>query len=112
MDREKAKNIFQAYGRPQLKIKNTLVSFSRQTEDDIINIENKTDEDLIQEWKSLVFVNEIYGQVSLNDMQRIDLIELEFDSRKTINGEELNSWFEKQLNDFDNQNYPINGVQE
>ena len=102
MDRVKAKAILQAYGHPTVKTWNTIISSARQTEVDLDKIESKPDKDLIDEWKSLVFVNEIYGQVSLNDMQLIALIELEFESRKTIVIDELKLWFEQQSTYFDN----------
>lgn len=101
MDRKKARVIFLAYGRPQIKVKDTTVSFSRQTEEDLEDIEGKTDNELVEHWKALVFMNEIIGQVSLNDMQRINLIELEFEERDGINAEELKAWFEKQQSEFD-----------
>lgn len=100
MNREKAKEIFTAYGRPQFKIGQATLSFSRQTEENLKEIESKTDEELIDHWKNLVFMNEVYGQVSLNDMQRIDLIELEFQERPQINIEELKIWFKETEENF------------
>lgn len=104
MNREKVKEIFQAYGRPQFKVKDTVISFSRQTEKDLEEIENKTDGELVEHWKSLVFLNEIVGQVSLNDMQRISLIELEMDDRK-IPSEPLKSWYEIESTKFDERDF-------
>ena len=60
--------------------------------------------ELIEHWKSLVWINNIYGQVSLNEMQRISLIELEMDYRK-IESEPLNSWYETELANFDEQDF-------
>jgi hypothetical protein len=91
MNRTKALKILKAYGRP---------TFARQSEPKLKEIENKTDDELITEWKSLVWMNEIYGQVSLNDMQRISLIELEIDDRKDIKDEDLKSWYDKELENF------------
>jgi len=100
MNRTKALKILKTYGRPTFNIGNTKFQFSRQSEPQLKEIENKTDDELITEWKSLVWMNEIYGQVSLNDMQRISLIELEFDDRKDIKDEDLNSWYDKELKNF------------
>ena len=63
-------------------------------------IEKMTDSELIDSWKGLVWLNCIYGQVSLNDMQRIDLIELEIDERPKINSTELSDWFEDKTINF------------
>jgi hypothetical protein len=105
MDKEKAQEILVAFGRPQFKTENGVISFSRQTEKDLEEIENKSNEELVEHWKSLVYINEIYGQVSLNEMQRISLIELEFDERKNINTIELKNWFEEQVKKFDEQDF-------
>ena len=103
MDRVKAQEILKSYGKPTFKVNNnTKLSFSRQTEDDLINIESLSNEELIEGWKSLVWINEIYGQVSLNELQRISLIELEMDSRK-IESEPLISWYEKASAEFDQE---------
>jgi hypothetical protein len=104
MDREKAQEILKAYGRPAVKVGNTNVVFARQTDEDLSEIESKTDEELIEHWKSLVWINEIYGQVSLNEMQRISLIELEIDDRK-IPSEPLKSWYESESTKFDEQDF-------
>ena len=104
MDREKAQEILKAYGRPSFKVGETNVVFARQTEESLNEIESKTNEELIEQWKSLVWMNEIYGQVSLNEMQRISLIELEMDYRK-IESEPLKSWYETESAKFDEQSF-------
>jgi hypothetical protein len=104
MNREKAKEIFQAYGRPEFKVKDTVISFSRQTEEDIEIIENKSDNELVEHWKSLVFINCIMEQVSLNDLQRIDLIQLEIDERKNIDINNLDTWFKEKYTIYKNEN--------
>jgi hypothetical protein len=91
MNREKAQEILKVYGRSAI---GGLV-FSRQTYDDIHEIESKSDEELVDNWKDLVHMNVIYGQVSLNEMQRISLINLEMDERK-IPSEPLKSWYESE----------------
>lgn len=105
MNRQKAQEVLHAYGRPQFKTHDTIITFSRQTEKNLEEIENKTDEELVANWKSLVFINEIYGQVSLNDLQRITLIELEFEERKNIKPDDLKTWFEETSNSFDEQDF-------
>lgn len=104
MDREKAQEILKAYGRSSFKVGETNLVFARQTEESLAEIESKTNEELIEHWKSLVWVNEIYGQVSLNEMQRISLIELEMDCRK-IEFEPLKSWYETESAKFDEQDF-------
>lgn len=103
MDRKKAQEILKAFGRPSFKVGDTNIVFSRQTEDDLNDIESKSDEELIDHWKGLVWINEIYGQVSLNDMQRISLLELEI-SHRNIPFEPLKLWFDSESNNFENQN--------
>ena len=100
MDREKAQDILKVYGRPSFKVGEHNLVFARQTEENLSEIESKTNEELIEDWKCLVWINHIYGQVSLNEMQRISLIELEMNYRK-IETEPLNSWYEPELAKFD-----------
>ena len=100
MNRTKANELLKFYGRTLIKSGDNVISFARQNEKDISYIEAISDKELIEEWKSLVWLNEIYGQVSLNDMQRISLIELEFDDRKDIKDEDLKSWYDKELENF------------
>ncbi len=86
MDREKAQEILKAYGRPSFKVGENNIVFARQTEENLSEIESTT------------------GQVSLNEMQRISLIELEMDSRK-IETAPLKSWYETELAKFDEQDF-------
>jgi len=98
MNRQKADELFKLYGRPAFVPKDgkgTAIVFARQSSKDITEIEKMTDKKLIEEWKGLVWMNHIYGQISLNELQRIDLIELEMNERKGINNEELKDWFDK-----------------
>ena len=104
MDRVIAQEILNGYGNPSVKVGDTNQVFARQTAESLDDIEAKTDEELIDEWKGLVWINEIYGQVSLNDMQRINLIELEMDDRK-IESEPLKSWYEDESAKFDEQDF-------
>lgn len=100
MNKEKAQEVLKTYGKPAFKAGDTNLIFARQTDEDLNEIESKNDEELIEEWKSLVLMNEIYGQVSLNEMQRISLIELEIDERK-IPTEPLKSWYEDEYAKFE-----------
>ena len=102
MNREKAQEIFKTFGDPMVKVGNAELYFTRQTDKDLNEIESKTNEELIEDWKSLVWMNQIYGQISLNEMQRISLIELEMDGRK-IEPEPLRSWYNEALANFDDQ---------
>lgn len=96
MDRKIALEVLKSYGRPVLCTKtNKVIAFARQDFSDVEDIEKMTDEELIEEWKSLVWINEIYGQVDLNEMQRITLINLEMDVRLKIDVEDLEQWFEE-----------------
>tara|TARA_R110001606_G_scaffold50828_2_gene127142 strand:- start:107 stop:430 length:324 start_codon:yes stop_codon:yes gene_type:complete len=104
MNRVIAQEILNGYGNPSVKVGDTNLVFARQTAESLDDIEVKTDEELIDEWKGLVWINEIYGQVSLNDMQRINLIELEMDDRK-IESEPLKSWYEDESAKFDEQDF-------
>ena len=92
MNRDIASNVLNAYGNPQIVTEGGIISFARQTEEDLQEIESKTDDELISQWKTLVFLNEIVGHVSLNDLQRISLIELEFEERESIDIHDLESW--------------------
>ena len=103
MDRDKANKLFEAYGRPMFKSGNNIISFARQTNDDILEIESLTDDELIEHWKSLVWMNEIYGQVSLNDLQRISLLELEIDVRHQIKDDDLTIWYDSELDKLNNK---------
>ena len=102
MDRGKAQEILKAYGRPTFKVGETNISFARQKNKSLDEIESKNDEELIEHWKSLVWMNEIYGQVSLNEMQRISLIELEMEGRE-IPPEPLIDWRESETLKFNEQ---------
>lgn len=55
--------------------------FARQSMDDVKEIELSSTEELTDELQDLIFTNYIYGCVSLNELQRIDLISMELDAR-------------------------------
>lgn len=98
MDREKAKKIFQVYRRESFKIGNTVLTFARAEEEDIERIESLSDDELLERLKSMVWLNYIYGQVSMRDLQTIDLFELEIDHRNI--GQGLKEWYKKAKEEF------------
>ena len=98
MNRQTANKILEVYGNPKINVGNTKLRLARQSKDDITDIEKLTDDELIKEWKSLAFVNVVVGQVSLSEMQRIDLIELEIKERNLQQG--LKEWLEKEIEQF------------
>mgnify|MGYP007112997189 FL=1 len=105
MNTELANNVIQAFGEPSFLVNNTHISFARQSKEDVVEIENMSDEDIINEYKSLVWLNYIYGQVSVNELQRISLLDLEIETRENISTEELESWFEETESSFDESLY-------
>jgi hypothetical protein len=105
MNKEYKDKILEVYGHPGLTNKEgtKTIVFARQSNKDVEYIEGLSDEKLIEEWKSYVWSNCIYGCVSLGDLQRIDLMEAEFSSRPTIMArhDELNEWFDKAKEEFE-----------
>jgi len=101
MNREKAQEILRAYGQPVIKNSDdeVIAHFARQTTSSIEEIEKLTNEELINRYKNLVWMNCIYGQVSLNDLQAIDLMDLEIDQRKISEG--LQEWYDKAIVEFE-----------
>lgn len=105
MNTELANNVIHAFEEPGFLVNNTHISFARQNKEDIVEIETMSDEDIINEYKSLVWFNYIYGQVSVNDLQRISLLDLEIDARKNISVLDLESWYEEAKSNFDESLY-------
>ena len=105
MNTELANNVIQAFGEPGFLVNNTHISFARQSKEDVVEIEAMSDEDIVNEYKSLVWLNYIYGQVSVNELQRISLLDLEIETRENISTEELESWFEETESSFDESLY-------
>lgn len=94
MNKDKAFKILGMFGNPKMITPNGVVlEFARQKASIIPEIEKLNDDELVKEWKSLVWLNHIYGQVSLSELQHISLLELEMNERKNINSDELESWF-------------------
>jgi hypothetical protein len=100
---EVKKKLFEAYGRPVMvnKEEGITISFSRQSEKDVKQIEEMTTDKLIEEWKSYTWMNYIYGCVSLGDMQRIDFIQIELSSRLTQEEvDKLQAWYKEAQTEF------------
>ena len=97
------KHILKVYGSPAVKIGKTSLCFARQTKKDADEIEKMPLKSLLAEVKGLVWLNYIYGQVSMNDMQRIDLIFAELESRK-YPADKINKWYEKEKYKFQTEN--------
>lgn len=110
MNTELANNVIEIYGEPTFQVSNTPISFARQKKENIVEIEAMSDEDLIAEYKSMVWLNYIYGQVSVNDLQRIDLLDLEISSRESIKSEDLEAWYKEAEEKFDINDYCDNNV--
>lgn len=102
MDNNKSNEILKAFGNPVIHTGKTNLVFARQSKSDISDIEAMSDEELIQHWKNLNWMNYIAGNVSLNELQRISLLELEMNSRPSINQEELSEWYKQAQEEFDN----------
>jgi len=87
--------ILQSFGVFSGKIGDTTITFARQTREDADGIEKMETDKLVEEFKSLVWINYVYGQVSVNEIQRISLIEAELSSRK-YDFIELTNWYENE----------------
>ena len=103
MDEEKANKILEVYRNGYIGTtkKGNNLFFARQDKNDIEDIKKLNNNDLVNEWKSLVYINDICGQISLNELQRINLIELEIEDRKDIDKEELKTWYETEDKNFE-----------
>jgi hypothetical protein len=100
MNREKANEILKVYEeKPMILPNGNRIIFARETIKDVEQIEKLMDEELIEEWKGLVYINHVYGCVSVGELERINLIELEMDSREEClkRKEELRLWFEEAI---------------
>ena len=107
MDRKIAKQILEGFKTTPIRIsQDSTIQFARQDETDIEGIEQLTTSELIKEFKDLVWLNEIYGQVSLNEMQRINLIELEMEGRELFTEEfnqRMREWYETETDKLEEE---------
>jgi hypothetical protein len=101
VNKDKSTEVLKAFGNPVIKTPTTNLVFARQSQEDVNQIEKMSDDELIDHYKSLVWMNYIYGQVCLNDLQRISLLELEIDNRPNINTKELDDWYNKTQQEFE-----------
>ena len=101
MNREYAEKVLMKYGRPVIKTGKGSISFARHDMGSVERIEAMSNEDLLKEYKNMVWMNYIYGQVSVGDLQGIDLMDLEIDERKI--GEGLEEWYKEAVKQFDKQ---------
>ena len=83
----------------------TTFSFTQEDINDDSTIKNMTDVELVSEWKSLVWKNHIYRQISVSEMMRIQIIESEIEVRNNINFAELVAWYEDAKEKFDYNDY-------
>ena len=103
MDRKVAQEVLNIYGHPRIEMNNGGLSFSRQNIEDVMELEQMSDKDLIGHYKSLVFMNYIYGQVSISELQRIDLMDLELNERNI--GQGLEEWYQEAVENFNIDDY-------
>jgi hypothetical protein len=98
MDREWAERFLEITSAPVVQVQGGgSFTFSRQSMTDVEELEKKTTEELVGQWKALYSSNHVLGSVSVNEMTRMTLIEAELDSRK-YDFEELNDWSEQEHN--------------
>lgn len=105
MDRQKAQKLLDLFNEGSYigHTGKTHLYFARQSMQDVEDIEAMSDDELIQQWKGLVQINCIIGQVSLNEMEKINLIEMEMDERENISADELRQWFNEAKESYEKQ---------
>ena len=94
MDRELANNILRNGGSGQAG----MISFSRCNQETIDTIEAMGDEELTLEMKSAYWMTYIYGQFSISDLQYVELLALELDSRgwEKADWDRFNEWADSE----------------
>lgn len=100
MNRTKAMKILDKAERPAIRMQSgNVLLFARQTAEDIEEIEKLTSRQIEESWRGLFWMNYIYGQVSINEVQRISLLELEMETRPEYFTKEkeveMTEWIEK-----------------
>lgn len=68
------------------------ICFARADQSDVAHYEAMPTDKLIEAWKSLIWIVDIYGQVSVSDIQCLSLMEMEMESRK-VDPEPLRKWY-------------------
>ena len=101
MNRELADNILRNGGSGQAG----LISFARCNQETIDNIEAMGNEELELEMKSAYWMTYIYGQFSIADLQYVELLALELDSRgwTKTDWDEFNVWADDEKIKFDEE---------
>lgn len=83
----------------------TTFTLTQEDINDVSSIKNMRDDELVSEWKILVWKNHIYRQISISEMMRIQLIGSEIEVRNNINSDELVAWYEDAKEKFDYKDY-------
>lgn len=83
----------------------TTFTLTQEDINDVSSIKNMRDDELVSEWKILVWKNHIYRQISISEMMRIQLIGSEIEVRNNINSDELVAWYEDAKENFDYKDY-------
>lgn len=107
--KKKALSLMSHYNKGTLfkvKDKEKYIQFARQTIKDLKEIEETGRKELVEELKSLVWINNIYGQISLNDLERIQLIEMELTDRN-IDWKPITKWYEQAKKKFEQETEEI-----
>ena len=68
------------------------ICFARADQSDVAHYEAMPTDKLIEAYKGLVWIVDIYGQTSVCDMQCISLMTMELDSRK-IDWKPIEKWY-------------------
>jgi len=99
MNRELANNILRNGGSGQAG----MISFSRCNQETIDMIEAMGDEELKLEMKSAYWMTYIYEQFSIADLQYVELLALELDSRgwEKADWDKFNEWADDEKIKFD-----------
>lgn len=107
MERKKAERILRAFYSPPQKIGEKLgkvigqegtFSFLSQSIEDVEEIEKLTNADLVEEWKHYYLNNCIYNIISVNELQRMQLLITEMEERKILTPKfekNLGKWIKK-----------------
>jgi hypothetical protein len=101
MDRELANNILRNGGSGQAG----LISFARCNQETIETIEAMGDEELNSAMRSAYWMTYIYEQFSIADLQYVELLSLELDSRgwTKADWDKFNEWADNEKIKFDEE---------
>ena len=105
MDKDKLEEFLDDFTSSIVEDGDTTFSFNQEDINDVSYIKNMTDDELVSEWKTLVWKNRIYRQISVSEMMRIQIIESEIEVRNNINFAELVAWYEDTKEKFDYNDY-------